>query len=169
MARQPGQISPDGLWRWDGQMWVPTGSAPVAAPRRSSAWIWWLAGCAALIAVVTVIGLGFLGVEFFNAARSGAFNCVPSEFPKYPGASFSSVNVTTNGASRTCVETFVTADSQSTVVDFYKSRLSEAPWQVTDSGPSSVNFLNPDTGASGTVQVTPTDGGSEIEIDYKGP
>ena len=28
----PGQVSPDGLWRWDGQQWVPTAATQPVTP-----------------------------------------------------------------------------------------------------------------------------------------
>ena len=162
----PGALSPDGLWRWDGERWVPAGNVAVPPSRGSRAWIWWLGGCAVLVAVVGVVAFGFLALTVFNVARTGGFNCVPSDFPAYPGEAFRSVNVTTNGPGRSCEIVYETRDSPSAVVDFYSNRLSGSPWRVTGSGPSEIDYANDNTGAAGSVVVVATDGGSEITIDY---
>ncbi len=147
----------------------PPESGQLSPDARGVAWIWWLSGCAALVAVLVIGGFAVGGFALYNAARSGAFNCVPSDFPKYPNLAFRSLNAKTNGAQSSCEIVYASSDSAPAVVDFYTSKLGEAPWQVRDSGPSAIDFVNSDTGATGTVQVTPTSSGSEILIDYQGP
>src|SRR6267143_3501279 len=91
----PGQLSPDGQWRWDGAQWVPAtqGAAPVPPPRGSRSWIWWVAGGCAVLLVIGAVGAGFGIYSLVNRFQHGGFSCLPSDFPSYPGAAV--VNETT--------------------------------------------------------------------------
>lgn len=132
---QPGQVSPDGLWRWDGSRWVPTMTAP---PHRSRAWIWWLAGGCALL---LVIGLVAAGIGVYSLARniqSSGFglNCLPSDFPSYPGATVTTAQVNYGagvapGDSRVCQVKLESTDDVATVTTFYTARLNSGDWKVT--------------------------------------
>jgi hypothetical protein len=168
---RPGDLTPDGFWRWDGAQWVPSGqAAPQAlAPRRSLGSMWWLAGgCGLLVVVAMVAGLAFGGLALVNTIRSGGFNCVPSDFPAYPGATFSSVNVSSNGSSRMCTTVFESNSSPAAVQDFYEKHLSDAPWQVSPGAPraNEIYFINTTTHAYGSVLVSATGSGSEITIEF---
>lgn len=135
---QPGQLSPDGMWRWDGVRWVPA-MAPVA-PRRSRAWIWWLAsGCLVLIAL-GVIGAGVGVYNLVNTFQHGGFNCLPSDFPAYPGATVASeyTYVGTNvqpGDSKSCRMVLESNADSATVLAFYNENLSGGDWKVTAYSP----------------------------------
>src|SRR5260370_40138970 len=85
---QPGQVSPDGMWRWDGARWVPT-TAP-GAPRRSREWIWCLAGGGAVLLVLGLVGAGVGAYNLFSSFQHGGFTCLPSDLPGYPGATVAS-------------------------------------------------------------------------------
>lgn len=53
-----GHLSPDGMWRWDGQQWVPNSPYPrtTASSRWSNSWIWWLAAVSAVAVVLVSVG-----------------------------------------------------------------------------------------------------------------
>lgn len=131
---QPGQLSPDGMWRWDGVRWVPT-AAPIA-PRRSRAWIWWLAGGCAVLLVLGLVGAGVGVYNFVNSLQHGAFACLPSDFPSYPGATVTGENsfVGTGvapGDSKRCTMILESNDDSTTVIAFYNDKLNTGDWKVT--------------------------------------
>jgi hypothetical protein len=135
---QPGQLSPDGMWRWDGVQWLAVGASvqPAVAPRRSRAWVWWLAGGCALLLVIGLVG-GAVGVySLANSFQRGAFSCLPKDFPAYPGVSVTSEQtyVGSNvapGDSRRCQMTLQSNDDVATVTAFYAEKLDSGDWKVT--------------------------------------
>ena len=139
MAAQPpyqvGQLSPDGMWQWDGQRWVPRAAQAQGAPRRSRGWIWWVAGGCALLLVLG-LGVGIWGlVSAVKSFQQGGFTCMPSDFPRYPGASVTGDYTTVGtkvapGDSRECQETLDSNDDVATVTDFYASRLNSGDWKI---------------------------------------
>jgi hypothetical protein len=131
---QPGQLSPDGMWRWDGARWVPT-MAPVAS-RRSRVWIWWLAGGCAVLLVLGLAGAGVGAYNLFSSFQHGGFTCLPSDFPGYPGATVASEQtyVGTNvqpGDSKSCRMILHSNDDSATVTAFYNEKLGSGDWKVT--------------------------------------
>src|SRR4029077_1513839 len=131
------QLSADGLWRWDGAQWIPVmpGAPPMPAPQRSRAWIAWLAGGCAVLFVLGVIGAGFGLFSLVRQFQNGAFNCLPADFPHYPGATVSSVK-TSLGTTRQCAEVLESDDSVATVTAFYQQELSTGDWTITSSDPA---------------------------------
>ena len=88
-SSQVGQLSPDGMWRWDGRQWILAG-APGERPRTSRRWLWWVAaGCSVLI-LLGLVGAVAGGKALFDRFQHGGFACLPSDFPRYPGATVSS-------------------------------------------------------------------------------
>lgn len=163
---QPGQLSPDGRWRWDGTQWVPV--AP-AAPQRSRAWIWWLTGGCALILLVVLGGGAFAAYSIYNRVQHGGFSCLPSDFPKYPGETFGGENYSLNGATpgNACNMVFESNDSASSVYDFYSSNLDTGVWQVVSSDPGAgqIMFRNlKDPKTSGYVDVAAKGNHTEITV-----
>jgi len=169
----PGQISPDGQWRWDGARWVPTGTAPPVAtsPRRSFAWVWWLAGgCAVLVVIALVaaaLGLGSLMSSF----QHGGFSCLPSDFPGYPGATVSSENTYVGtgvpaGDTKRCTMVLESNDDVSTVTSWYTSNLNSGDWSASsDTASGTVRFENrskPST--NGTIELLGRGQHTEIRI-----
>ncbi|HXN89941.1 MAG TPA: hypothetical protein VN906_00485 [Candidatus Sulfotelmatobacter sp.] len=135
---QPGQVSPDGLWVWDGTRWVPSGrQGTPTRPRGSRSWIWWVAGGCAVLLVIGVAGAIWATVALVNNVQQhGGFACLPSDFPSYPGATITSENVryTTGlppGDSKECTMTLESSNDATTVSDFYASRLSTGDWAIT--------------------------------------
>ena len=140
---QPGQLSPDGLWRWDGTRWVSTtpGFAPTPAPRRSRSWIWWLVGGCAVLLIIGTIGVGFGVYTLVTRFQNGAFSCLPADFPNYPRASVISENTTTeaglpSGDSRRCNMVLDSNDSVAAVTTFYQAQLNNGDWTITSSDSS---------------------------------
>jgi hypothetical protein len=130
-----GQLSPDGMWRWDGTRWVPAGQPP---PRRSRHWIWWLAGALAVSLVIIIVGAGYGAYTLVNRFQSGAFSCLPSDFPAYPGATVLGENTSYHGPSvpagdtKECFMTLVSTDAAPVVSAYYEGQLDTGGW-VTDS------------------------------------
>ncbi len=132
---QPGQISPDGMWRWDGVRWVPLMGQPIARPRPRP-WIWWLAGGCALLLVIALVGAGFGVYSLVNSFQRGGFACLPSDFPSYPGSKVTSEHTYVGtgvapGDSKSCQMGLRSNDDVATVTAFYNDKLSTGDWQVT--------------------------------------
>jgi len=76
----PGHISPDGLWRWDGAQWQPTGAPPtVARPEHTARpWLAILGGVFALVALPVILAgcvLPFVNwTDTSNGATASVFN-----------------------------------------------------------------------------------------------
>jgi hypothetical protein len=77
------------------------------------------------------VALGvYTGVRQF---RAGA--CLPSDFPRYQGATTVSFNAT-SGTSSGCDVVFQSDDSASQVTDFYMDQLRHGNWQIRDASPA---------------------------------
>ena len=152
MSAQPppevGQLSPDGMWRWDGRRWAPSAQSPLyRGPQRSRSWLWWLAGGCAVLLLLGIAGGVYGLVSLVHTFRSGGLACLPSDFPQYPGAHLSReytyVGTTAHaGDSHECDETFDSDDDVSAVTGFYTSHLNAGDWKVTsnDAANGTINF-----------------------------
>jgi hypothetical protein len=171
---QPGQLSPDGLWRWDGTQWVPAtpGVSAIPAPPRSRSWIWWLVGGCAVLLVLAVIAIGFGIYSLVNGFQHGAFNCLPSDFPSYPGASVVSENTQLGtgmspGDNKRCTIVLDSNDNVDTVTSFYQQNLATGDWTIPTAHPPQGEFSftrisRPQT--RGTVIVVVHGQHTEIDI-----
>jgi hypothetical protein len=140
----PGQLSPDGAWRWDGHRWVPTGTEVQTAPPARHArrgWIWWVAGGCAVLLVLGV-GLGiFAAFQLAQRFKEGSLSCLPSDFPRYSGTTttrdytYFGTNVAP-GDSRECQESLTSQDDVAAVTAFYESQLSSGDWTITSNDAS---------------------------------
>ena len=147
-AVQPGQLSPDGLWRWDGTTWVPVAAgAPMPPPRSSNSWIWWLVGGCAVLLILGAVGAGFGIHSLVNRFQQGGFSCLPSDFPIYPGASVVNENTQIGnefspGDSTRCNMALDSNDSVVTVTAYYELQLNEGDWTIvtTDSANGVISF-----------------------------
>ena len=167
---QPGQLSPDGLWRWDGTQWVPVaaGVVPPPSPRGSRAWIWWLSGGCALLLVLVLIPLGLGVPAILNAIRNGAFECLPSDFPNYPGATFVSFNTNFGSGTKHCTIVLESNDGVAVVESFYEQHLDTGDWTVVASDPTTgvlrfQRISRPET--SGAIQLLGKGQHTEIQIE----
>lgn len=131
-----GQLSPDGMWTWDGARWVPV-QRPLPPPqRRSRSWMWWVAGGCAVVLLLGVAGAVVAGVALVNKIQSGGLTCLPSDFPKYPNAQVTRVYTYVGsgvapGDSSECQETLSSDDDVATVTSFYSAQLDSGDWSVT--------------------------------------
>ncbi len=97
----------------------------------SRIWIWWVAGGCALLLVIGMGGAiwGVVSlIKTVNSIGPVPSNCLPSDFPGYPGAIVGDVSEFTGagaprGYSEECQMTFESNDDSATVRDFYASRL----------------------------------------------
>ena len=142
---------------------------PTTPARRSLSCLWWGLGGCALIVVVVIAGAFIGGAALYHYYQQTGFNCLPSDFPAYPGTGPGAYNYELNGTApgTSCNMVFHSNDSTSTVLDFYESRLGTGDWQITSSNRdggqiifSKVNRTN----TKGTVQVLAKDGYTEITI-----
>jgi hypothetical protein len=139
---QPGQLSPDGQWRWDGAQWVAAaqGAFAMPPPRRSRSWIWWLVGGCAVVLVLGAIAAGFGIYSLVTRFQSGGFSCLPSDFPNYPGASVVSENtrigtgvVAPAGDTNRCNMVLDSNDNVASVTTFYQAHLVNGDWTIVSS------------------------------------
>lgn len=86
----------------------------------------------AVALVFTVIWAGmvvFAGARFLRPFHVGLSSCLPSDFPKYPGASLASLVVSDSLGD--CTVQYRTRDSASDVQSFYETSLTQGDWIVT--------------------------------------
>lgn len=169
-----GQLSPDGNWMWDGGRWIPVQRPGQPPPRRSRTWLWWLGGGCALL-LLLVVGGGIWAISsFVNAVQNGSLSCMPSDFPRYPGATvtrdFRYVGTgVAPGDTRECQETLSSNDDVATVTDFYTSKLESGDWQITGNDKTSgqIRFVRKSkTQQVGMIQLLGRGEHTVIEIRF---
>lgn len=166
----PQLTSPDGRWRWDGVRWVPILTEPSGPRPMATRWVTLIV--VGSIAALLLAGTGLaalssvysqIGRNFGPGAQS---NCLPSEFPRYPGAdvamSFHALSICTAG--------FTTQDSSNDVVAYFEAQLVQYPWRVTGGSADQVtiNFARQDGGrGSGQVSVAQSGNPTQFEVVYQ--
>jgi hypothetical protein len=128
-----------------------------------------LAGCSTVI-VLTAVGVGYGIYSLVQGVKHGSVTCLPSDFPRYPGATYAGFTFELNGVypGNTCHAVFDSNDDVATVAAFYQSKLNTGAWQVTSIGnqPDRVTFLPTKSAVPfGTVQVAVRNTYTEITID----
>ena len=166
---EAGQLSPDGLWRWDGAQWVSVAAgAPRMPPaRRSRAWIAWLAGGCAVLIVLAVIGAALGGYSLVKRFQNGDFNCLPNDFPNYPGVTVAGENVSF-GATKRCTITLESNDGVAAVTSFYQDGLNTGDWTITSSDTANGAFqfqLRSRPQTAGTISLLGRGQHTEIQIE----
>ena len=73
--------------------------------------------------------VGVVGARMFSVLHVGFSNCLPSDFPRYPQATVSSIVVTDSRGD--CTMQYRTRDSGSAVETFYETKLNQGDWVVT--------------------------------------
>ena len=151
---------------------VAPGSTPLPPPRRSQGWIWWVVGGCAILLVLGAVGAGFGIYGLVTRFQSGAFSCLPSDFPKYPGASVVSENTSaagdlSPGDSTQCTMILRSGDSVDAVSAFYQQNLNTGDWTIPPSHPPGDTYAfarksRPET--VGEVVVTAKGLSTEINI-----
>ena len=169
---QPGQLSPDGRWRWDGAQWVAATSGTPSA-RRSKVWIWWVAGGCALVLVLAVV-VGAIGItSLVNSFQHGGLTCLPSDFPSYSGATVINEHTfygtgVAPGDTQSCQMTLDSNDNVATVTAFYNEKLGSGDWKVVTFNQSTgqIQFQRASRPLTvGTVDLLGRGSGTEIRID----
>ena len=169
---QPGQLSPDSLWRWDGAHWVPTAAGkPPATAQRRKLLIWWLTSTSTLL-VVLLAALALLVYEQIPFGRAG-FGCLPANFPIYQKMTVLEIDqqfeVPVQGDTRTCRMRLSSSAPFGSVNSFYRQRLNSGDWMYTsyseDSGGSITIFqLRSRPLTSGLVTVQNQHTGTTLDV-----
>lgn len=129
---ESGQLSPDGMWRWDGRQWVPTLAPP---PTRSKAWIWWLAGGLTLSLLLIAVAAGYGVYSLANRFQGGAFSCLPADFPSYPGTRVITESTSMGpslppGTTHECRMILETNDDVTVVGPYFNRHLNSGDWKL---------------------------------------
>ena len=148
---------------------IPPGQRP-----RSRSCLWWVLGGCALIVVLVIGGAVITGALVYNHIRQTGLNCLPSDFPAYPGTGPGYYNYALNAPTpgSLCNMVFHSKDSTSAVLDFYESKLDSGGWKVTSSNRDIglIAYRNVKRAkTNGTVQVVAKDGYTEITIQLYSP
>ena len=156
------------MWRWDGQRWAP---ASIIAPRRSRAWIWWLAGAIAASLLLLLAGVGYGIYSVASKFQSSGFSCLPADFPRYPGTRLieeqTKFGSALPGDSNQCRMTLVSSDDVTVVGPYYQSHLASGDWTVmsTNYSEGSIHFQRSSRPQTiGTVQLLHLGQQTEIRI-----
>ena len=81
-----------------------------------------------MLLVLGVVGVVAGGKVLVDRFQHGAFTCLPSDFPHYPGATVSSESTYTGTKGSECRMTFDSNDPVTSVGPYYQSHLnSQAP------------------------------------------
>jgi hypothetical protein len=128
-----------------------------------------LAACSTLV-VLTAVGVGYGIYSIVQGVKNGFTTCLPSDFPRYPGATYAGFTFELNGAypGNTCHAVFESNDDIATITAFYQSKLNTGAWQATptDNQADRVSFQPAKSNAPfGTVQVALGNAHTEITID----
>ena len=145
---------------------------PAAAPYRSRAWIWWIVGGCAVLILVAAGAMALGGAYLFNQFQHGSFSCLPSDFPTYPGATFSGQYTYVGGNvapgdTHECQITLESQDDVTTVTGFYQSHLSSGDWTIKsyDSANGTISFSRSSRPATvGTLQLLGRGQHTEVQI-----
>jgi hypothetical protein len=132
----PGQAPPVGYpapspgYQPPGAYTQPPYSGPARRPR---VWLWILGGCAGLVVlgVVGLIGLLMVSWTALQQGQNGAFNCLPSDFPKYSNQHLQNVSTFTGTGGSSCTMIFDDDAEASVVTSYYAAELNTGDWVVT--------------------------------------
>ena len=119
--------------------------------------------------LLAVVGIGYVVHSLANGFRYGSYTCLPSDFPRYPGATFAGQLYQIGGThpGHTCHIVFESNDDVETVTAFYQSKLNTGDWVTSSGNPAGqVSFqLAKNTQPFGTIHVAASTTHTEITID----
>jgi hypothetical protein len=162
-------VSPDGRWRWDGVRWVPLPAAPAAALPMPARWV--ALTVVGSIASLLLAGTGLAALtDAYGGASARIFgggapaNCLPSDFPRYPGSvmvlSFKSFNL--------CTAAFTSDDTRDSVLAYYQLELARSPWRETGADQDTIDFARLDgRRGSGELSVTQGRNATQFQVVYQ--
>jgi hypothetical protein len=124
-----------------------------------------------VLLVLGAIGTGLGIYTLVTRFQHGAFSCLPSDFPNYPGASVVNEHTTVAGGTRQCTMVLESNDNVDAVVSFYARSLSTGDWNIVSSEISNgpITFerkTRPQT--TGSVSVATQGQHTEIDIQLEG-
>jgi hypothetical protein len=141
------------------------------APRKISQWWWAAGGCAALLVLTIATGV-VVSILVWNSRLS----CLPSDFPIYPGATFSGQTYDSKAKAtpgNSCLRTYRTNDSPDTVLDVYAAKLNTGHWEIVRNFPPTqgqIDFRDATNHRKhGSVTVLTFGGATEIMVAYYSP
>lgn len=110
------------------------------------------------------------GKVLLDRFQHGAFTCLPSDFPRYPGASVSSESTYTGTNGSECRMTFDSSDPVTAVGPYYQDRLNSGDWSVAsiEFSTGTITFKRrsrPQT--TGTVAMNKLGQGTRIRVVLK--
>ena len=110
-------------------------------------------------------------VSLVHGFQNGAFSCLPSDFPRYPGSTVSAETTTTGGNRRECRMSFESVDAVTTVGPYFQSRLDSGDWTVisVDHARGTIKFSRVSTfDVFGSVELFKVGTGTRIAVILDG-
>lgn len=125
-----------------------------------------------MLLVIGVIGAGFGVYSLVTRFQHGAFSCLPSDFPSYPGATVGNENTAFGnefapGDNTRCNMVLNSNDGAAAVTSFYQTQLNSGDWTLVSSDASTgvIAFqLKSRPQTVGTVTVLGRGQHSQIDI-----
>ena len=123
----------------------------------------------AFVAVLTLVWMGmvvYVGGRFLSVFHVGVTSCLPDDFPKYPGATVSSIVISDSFGN--CTVQFRTRDSSTAVTTFFETNLDQGDWvRVTDAAGRIEFSRQSDPNVSGYVQVIGLPGQTQFQVQIR--
>jgi hypothetical protein len=125
-------------------------------------------GCAFSLVVAIALG-AFAAVTYYQRLQHGGFNCLPSDFPTYPGSTYGGFSYELNGSTpgNSCQMVFESSHGPDAVYTFYTGKLTSGDWQVVSSDPAirHIAFRSKKRAkTSGTIDVGVRDDHAEYTV-----
>ena len=117
-----------------------------------------------------VIGAVAGGKVLVDRFQQGGFTCLPSDFPRYPGATVSSESTYTGTSGSECRMAFDTGDPVSWVGPYYQTWLDSGDWSVVsvDYDTGTITFHRRSRPqAAGTAKLARLGQGTRISVVLK--
>ncbi|HSS59843.1 MAG TPA: hypothetical protein VLK30_00105 [Candidatus Limnocylindrales bacterium] len=134
-------------------------------------WLWWLIGGVTFFFVMAAVGGVWGIVSLVHGFQNGAFSCLPSDFPRYPGSTVSAETTTTAGNRRECRMSFESGDAVTTVGPYYEAKLKSGDWTLisVDYTSGTIKFSRVSTlNVFGSVELFKVGTGTRIAIVLDG-
>ena len=123
-----------------------------------------------MLILLGLVGAVAGGKALFDRFQQGGFACLPSDFPRYPGATVSSESTYTGTNGSECRMAFDTGDPVSWVGPYYQTWLDSGDWSVVsvDYDTGTITFHRRSRPqAAGTAKLTRLGQGTRISVVLK--
>jgi hypothetical protein len=122
------------------------------------------------VLLLGVLGAVAGGKVLMDRFQQGGFTCLPSDFPRYPGATVSSESTYTGTSGSECRMTVDSNDPVTSVGPYFQSHLNSGDWSVNSVEFSSGTLTfqrrsRPQT--TGTLALTERGQGTRIRVVLK--